>query len=194
LVDGELLPSLAALVGKQKEVHEITAKGIAGKINWEEGLARRIEYLKGITYEQCVEVSSRLPMMEGAEEMASYLKRSGCLTIGISGGFSILADRVQERLGLDHVFSNELVFHLGKLCGYGLTVNANKTQILKTAFGNIFESRKKIAVVDGANDLQLFDVADVRVAFNAQRVVRDVADISIGEKDLRAILPILKAA
>src|SRR5207253_10903590 len=84
-----------------------------------------------------------------------------------------------------------LVFHDKKLIGYGLLVNANKTQIITTAFGSMLDTRKKVAVVDGANDLELFNIADLKVAFNAQRVVVDRADISITKKDLRALPDLL---
>ncbi len=187
LVDGEFLPELAKTVGKEREVTEITLKGIRGEIVWQEGLRQRMELLRGVTYEQCVAVANRLPLMKGALEMAEELKRIGCVMVGVSGGFSLLTNRVKEELGLDHVFSNQLVFHDRRLIGYGLLVNANKTQIMTTAFGSMLDTSKKVAVVDGANDLELFNIADLKVAFNAQKVVTKRADVTVAEKDLRAI-------
>jgi phosphoserine phosphatase len=72
-------------------------------------------------------------------------------------------------------------------------VNANKAQILKTAFGNLFEGMRKMAIVDGANDVDLFDLADLKVAFNAQDIVSRKADSRINVKDLRPILNLAKA-
>ena len=158
LVDGEFLPELARLVGKEKEVTDITIKGIRGEISWADGLAKRMELVKGVTHQQCVRVANSLPMMKGAVDMTESLKKMGCLMVGVSGGFSLLTNRVKSELGLDHVFSNELVFHDGKLVGYGLLVNANKAQILQTAFGDLFRGMRKMAVVDGANDIDLFDL------------------------------------
>ncbi len=187
LVDGEFLPELAKVVGKEREVTEITLKGIRGEIVWQEGLRQRMELLRGVAYEQCVAVANRLPLMKGALEMARELKEMECVMVGVSGGFSLLTNRVKEELGLDHVFSNQLVFHDRRLIGYGLLVNANKTQIMTTAFGGMLDTSKKVAVVDGANDLELFNIADLKVAFNAQRVVTKRADVTVPEKDLRAI-------
>ncbi|SRR5712691_12246070 len=187
LVDGEFLPELARVVGKQREVTEITLRGIRGDIEWQEGLRQRMELLKGVDYEECVAVANRLPLMKGALEMSAELKKMDCIMVGVSGGFSLLTDRVKEELNLDQVFSNQLVFHERRLIGYGLLVNANKTQIMKTAFGSMLDTRKKVAVVDGANDLELFNIADLKVAFNAQRVVVERADVSVSKKDLRAI-------
>jgi phosphoserine phosphatase len=119
LVNGEFLPELARLVGKEDEVMDITMKGIKGEISWEAGLAKRMELVKGVTYHQCMRVANSLPMMDGAIETVEELKRLGCLMVGISGGFTLLTNRVKNELGLDHVFSNELVFHDGRIVGTG---------------------------------------------------------------------------
>jgi phosphoserine phosphatase len=192
LVDGEFLPELAALVGKRDEVHQLTLRGIRGEISWERGLAKRIELVKGVSHSQCMRVANSLPMMKGAVEATEALRELGCIMVGISGGFSLLTNRVKSELGLDHVFSNELVFHDGRLVGYGLLVSANKGQILKTAFGDMFSGMRKMAVVDGANDVDLFDLVDVKVAFNAQEVVRKRADVQVNVKDLRGIVDLVK--
>lgn len=187
LVDGEFLPELAKLVGREREVAEITLKGIRGELVWEEGLRMRMGLLRGVSYEDCVRVANSLPLMKGAREMTRKLRSAGFLVVGVSGGFSLLAERVRRELELDHVFSNQLVFHEGKLIGYGLLVNANKAQILGTAFGDMLFSSRKAAVVDGANDLDLFGLADLKIAFNAQPVVRSRADLVIDRKDLSLV-------
>ncbi len=187
LVDGEFLPELARLVGKEKEVHEITRKGISGEINWEQGLQKRIELLRGLPLQDCVSISEKLPLMKGAKEMVRKLKETNALLVGVSGGFSLLANRVKAELDLDHVFSNELVFHDGRLIGYGLLVSSNKAQILSTAFGDMLKDDKKVAVVDGANDLDLFNLVDLKIAFNAQEIVKQRADVVVDEKDLSEI-------
>ena len=130
--------------------------------------------------------------MKGAVEMSERLRELDCVTVGVSGGFSLLARRVREVLGLDHVFSNELVFHRGRLIGYGLLVSANKAQILNTAFGNSFDGSRKVAVVDGANDMDLFGLADLKIAFNAQKIVRDRAYVRLDVKDLRVLPQVIE--
>ena len=193
LVDGEFLPEAARLVGKEKEVAEITRKGISGEVDWENGLAQRIELIKGLPYDSCVSVADTLPLMKGAREATERLRQMDSILVGVSGGFSILANRVKRELKLDHIFSNELVFHNDRLIGYGVLVNSNKTMILDTALGDLLQRDKIVAVVDGANDLDLFNIADLRIAFNAQNVVKKRADVVIEEKDLARVVQVIES-
>ncbi len=193
LVDGEFLPELARLVGKEREVYEITLAGIRGEIKWEEGLKRRIDLLKGLKYEDCEKVARSLPLMKGAKELFVELKRLGFNTMAVSGGPSLLVNRVKEELGIDHALSNELLFEDGKLSGVKIRVTSNKVDALterieKLGWGN----KRVVAVVDGANDLKLFEIAKLRIAFNAQPVVKESADVVIDEKDLTSLIPILR--
>ena len=77
LYDAEYLPILAEKVNKEKEIWEITNQGIQGKIDWEEGLKRRIDLLNGIDYDTCVEVANSLPIMTGAKKACRALKDAG---------------------------------------------------------------------------------------------------------------------
>ena len=81
-------------------------------INWEDGLQKRVELLKGISYEACVEVAKSLPIMAGAKEACIALKKAGWKILAVSGGFTIMTDRLAKELNLDYVFSNELVFNM----------------------------------------------------------------------------------
>ena len=77
LYDAEYLPILAEKINKEDEIWEITKKGIQGSINWEEGLTKRVELLKGIDFETCKEVADSLPIMTGAREACKTLKDAG---------------------------------------------------------------------------------------------------------------------
>ena len=77
LYDAEYLPILAEKINKEQEIWDITKKGIQGLINWEDGLQKRVELLKGISYEACVEVAKSLPIMAGAKEACIALKQAG---------------------------------------------------------------------------------------------------------------------
>jgi len=192
LFDAEYLPLLAEKVNKEKEIWDITKKGIEGVINWEEGLKKRIDLLQGLSYETCKEVADSLPIMTGAREACSILKSAGWRLLAVSGGFTIMTERLQKALNLDHVFSNELIFKNGKLDGVTIHVDSDKSRSAKIKIKEWNEKRENIiTVVDGANDIKLFDICGLGVAYRAQDIVKDKADVILDEKDLSKIIPII---
>ena len=192
LYDAEYLPLLAEKMNKEKEVWEITKKGIQGKIDWEKGLRQRVELLKGLDYKICKDVADSMPIMTGAKELCSALKNAGWKLMAVSDGFTIITDRLKTELGIDHIFTNELVFNDEKLDDVVVNVNADKS---KSAISKITEWDEKkeniTVVVDGANDVKLFDISDLGIAFRAQDLVKDLATVTLDDKDLTKIIPII---
>jgi len=192
LYDAEYLPILAEKIGKENEIWEITKKGIQGVINWEDGLRTRVDALKGLDYKTCKEVASELPVMTGAKESCRVLKAAGWKIMAVSGGFTIMTDRLKEELGIDYVYSNELIFNDGKLDGVRINVDSDKAKSAKIKIKEWNEPKENITcVVDGANDVKLFDVCELGIAFRAQDIVKDLATTTLEEKDLSKILDII---
>ena len=192
LLDAEFLPILAEKVNKQDEIWEITRKGIEGVINWEEGLKKRIELLRGIDFDTCKEVSDSLKIMTGAKEACKTLKSAGWKIMAVSGGFTIMTDRLKQELDLDYVYSNELLFKDGKLDGVKINVDSDKAKSAIVKIREWKEDKQNIVViVDGANDVKLFGICGLGVAFRAQDVVKDLATVTLEEKDLSKLIDII---
>jgi phosphoserine phosphatase len=192
LLDAEFLPILAEKINKQDEIWAITRQGIEGKINWEEGLKQRINLLRGIDYQTCKEVSDSLKIMTGAKEACRALKAAGWKIMAVSGGFTLMTDRLKEELDLDYVFSNDLLFKDGKLDGVTIDVDSDKS---KSAIIKITEWEEKkeniVVVVDGANDIKLFNICGLGIAFRAQDMVKELATVILEEKDLSKIIGLI---
>ncbi|HLG37901.1 MAG TPA: phosphoserine phosphatase SerB [Nitrososphaera sp.] len=195
LLNAEYLPVLAQVKGPatEKEIWDITNAGIRGEINWEEGLRRRVHALRGITYEDAKRIGESLPLMPGAKELCSALKRAGWKMIAVSGGFTLITERLSQDLGIDRIFSNELVFKDGKLEDVTLNVTSDKAAAVRSTVAE-WGIRKEdiVVVVDGANDLKLFALAGFTVGFCPVDVVREKADESIDKRDLSLLLNLLK--
>ena len=192
LYDAEYLPILAEKLNKEDEIWEITKRGIQGEINWEEGLRTRVAALRGLDYETCQEVADDLPIMTGAKEACRALKEAGWRLMAVSGGFTIMTDRLKEELGLDYVFSNELLFKAGKLDGVEINVDSDKAKSANIKIAEWRERKENIVcVVDGANDVKLFDICGMGIAYRAQDLVKDLATTTLDEKDLTKILDII---
>ncbi len=192
LYDEEYLPILAEKLNKEDEIWAITKQGIQGKINWEEGLRTRVAALRGLDEKTCQEVADALPIMTGAKEACKVLKAAGWKLMAVSGGFTLMMGRLQKELGLDYVFSNELIFKDGKLDDVKISVDSDKSTSAKIKIDEWGESKENIVcVVDGANDVKLFDVCGLGIAYRAQDLVKDLATTTLEEKDLSKIVDII---
>lgn len=195
LLNAEYLPVLAQVMGpkKEKEIWDITNAGIRGEIDWEEGLRRRVQALRGIKYEDAKKLAEGLPLMPGAKELCSALKKAGWKMIAVSGGFTIITDRLKDDLGIDRIFSNELLFKDGKLDDVTMHVTSDKAAAVRNTIKE-WGIRKEdiVVVVDGANDLKLFALAGFTVGFCPVDIVREKADETIDKRDLTLLLHLLK--
>ena len=192
LFDAEYLPILAEKLNKEKEIWEITKKGIQGDINWEDGLKTRINLLKGLDQSICKEIANSLPIMTGAREVCQSLKAAGWKLMAISGGFSIMTDRLKDEMDLDFVYSNELIFKDGKLDGVKINVDSDKAKSARIKIKEWGEKKEDIVVVvDGANDIKLFDICGLGIAYRAQDLVKDLATATLDEKNLVKIIDLI---
>ncbi|MEW5840408.1 MAG: phosphoserine phosphatase SerB, partial [Thermoproteota archaeon] len=189
------LPVLASLLGpeKEREIWDITKAGIRGDINWEEGLVKRVHALRGIDYQKAKEIAENLPIMPGAKELCTALKKAGWKMIAVSGGFTIITDRLKADLGIDRIFSNELVFKDGKLDDVKLHVTSDKAAAIRSTLKDWgIKKEDTVVVVDGANDLKLFALAGYTVGFCPVEIVKERADDTIERRDLSLLLHLLE--
>jgi phosphoserine phosphatase len=195
LLNAEYLPVLSQLMGpeKEEEIWRITKQGIRGEINWEEGLRRRVSALRGISLEDATRIAENLEIMPGAKELCSSLKRAGWRMIAVSGGFSIITDRLKEDLGLDKIFCNELIFENGKLVDLKMNVTSDKAAaVMPTVKDWRVDRSDTVVVVDGANDLSLFDIAGYTVGFCPVEKVKERSDAVLEIRDLSLLLNLLE--
>ena len=192
IYDAEYLPLLAEKVNKENKIWEITKKGLEGKIDWVEGLKQRVELLRGMNYDTCIQVANSLTIMIGAREACRTLKDAGWKLMAVSGGFTIITDRLKKELCLDFVYSNELVFKDGKLDDVIVNVDSDKAKSAIIKIREWDEKKENITtVVDGANDVKLFDISGFGIAFRAQDIVKDLATVTLDEKDLSKIVGLI---
>ena len=168
LLNAEYLPVLAQKFGpqKEKEIWDITKQGIRGDIDWEDGLCKRVNALRGIPYEDALSIGENLEIMPGAKVLCSALRNAGWKMIAVSGGFTIITDRLKKELLLDKIYANELVFKDGKLDEVIISVTSDKSKAVNEIIKE-WGIRKEdiVVVVDGANDLKLFEIAGFTVGF-----------------------------
>ncbi len=185
---------LAKIANLEEEITEITEKGINGEINWEDGLKKRIELLKGkITYKEASQVAEKMELMDGAQILCKKIKEKGWPIAIITGGFHIVADRVKEELGIDYVFANELLFDGETLKDIKIEVNGKKElNLLHLIKQKNIHLKDTAVIADGANDLTMLLLAGLKIAFNPKPIIKKHADFVIEEKNLAKLIPIFK--
>ncbi len=195
LMDGETIDFLAAPLGLEEKVAAITERAMAGELDFFESLTTRVALLKGLPKERVEKICSKLPMMPGAEEVVRGLKDKGYKVICFSGGFRTATSPASKRLGIDADFSNVLHDDNGVLTGRvggDMMFGFSKGDMM-IRLQNLLGIRREntLVVGDGANDLSMFEHADIRIAFCAKEILKKEATHVIDRKDLREILKIM---
>jgi phosphoserine phosphatase len=195
LIRIEVIDELARAHGVFEQVSAITRRAMMGEMDYDQSLRERVALLRGLPARVLSDLADRLPLTEGAETLLRVLKRLGYRTAVISGGFSVAAEALQKRLGIDFAWSNTLEIEGGALTGrvIGPIVNAQrKADILEEL------SRREgvpldqvIAIGDGANDLLMLQKAGHGIAFHAKPKLREAAHTAISAMGLDAILYLL---
>ncbi len=195
LIEAEVIDELAQHAGVGDQVSAITERAMRGEIDFSESFRARVALLKGLPESALERVADELKITEGAEHLVSTLRRLGYKTAILSGGFTYFARHLQERLGMDYVYANELDIVDGKVTGEvtGPIVDGNrKAELLRqVAQSEGVDLEQVIAVGDGANDLPMLSIAGLGIAFRAKPLVKQSAEQSISTLGLDAILYLL---
>jgi phosphoserine phosphatase len=192
LIQAEVIDELASEAGVGEKVAAITELAMQGELDFSESFSRRLALLEGLDEAVLEKVAARLELTQGAEHLISTLKKIGYKTAIISGGFRYFGKHLQQKLGIDYVFANELEIVDGKVTGRvaGTVVDAErKASILRElAAKEQISLEQVIAVGDGANDLPMLSIAGLGIAFNAKPLVKKSARHSISNLGLDGIL------
>jgi phosphoserine phosphatase len=192
LIQGEVIDELAKMAGVADKVVAITESAMRGEIEFQESFRRRVELLRGLSEQRVHELLGTIPLVEGAEQLIGTLKMLGYKTAILSGGFSFFARHLQQRLGVDYVFANELDIVDGKVSGQVKTEivdGPRKAELLRQiARKENISLEQVIAVGDGANDLPMLGIAGMGIAFRAKPIVRQTAGHAVSFLGLDSLL------
>ena len=195
LIQDEVIDLLAVEAGYEKQISEITALAMEGKIDFSEALHQRVALLQGLDELSIERAWNKLILTPGARRFCRTLGRLGFTTAIVSGGFSVFTDRLHKELGIQYGRANQLEIVNGRLTGRLLgpiidrKAKADFLREIADLEGVPLE--QTVAVGDGANDLDMLSEAGLGIAFNAKPIVRDVANTSLRVPYLDAVLFLL---
>ncbi|MGH3979765.1 MAG: phosphoserine phosphatase SerB [Pseudonocardiaceae bacterium] len=195
LLRGEVIDMLAARAGREREVGAITEAAMRGEIDFTESLHRRAAALAGLPAAVLDDVAAWAELTPGARTTVRTLRRHGFRCGAVSGGFSQVVQPVATELGLDFSVANELDIKDGWLTGrvVGEVIDrwAKAAVLRRFASSYGIPLSQCVAVGDGANDIDMLATAGLGVAFNAKPALREVADISLSQPFMDAVLFVL---
>jgi phosphoserine phosphatase len=197
LIQAEVIDELARDYGVYEKVAGITHRAMMGEMDFDESLKLRCQFLKGLPLERLEVVYRKIELTQGAPELIQVLKKLGYKIALISGGFTFVADRLKDRLGIDFAYANllEVDAKTNTLAGTVRppVVNAQR----KADLLDVIAQQEKIdldqviAIGDGANDVPMLEKAGLGIAFNAKPSVRERADLALSQKNMQSILFLL---
>ena len=195
LIKQEVIDLLAEKSGHGREVQQITARAMNGEIDFSQALSKRVSLLEGLPESVFDEVISEISFAEGFDELFSYLRKNGFLVGAVSGGFHNVLDKLFARLQLDFLKANVLEVVDGRLTGKITAAPVDrmaKARALREfAALHKIELENTVAVGDGANDLEMIEIAGLGVSYMGKEILRQKADLHLERAGLNALIQYL---
>ena len=195
LIKQEVIDLLAEKSGHGREVQQITARAMKGEIDFAQALSKRVSLLEGLPESVFDEVISEISFAGGFDELFSYLRKNGFLVGAVSGGFHNVLDKLFAQLQLDFLKANVLEVVDGRLTGKITAAPVDrmaKARALREfAALHKVELENTVAVGDGANDLDMIEIAGLGVSYMGKEILRQKADLHLEKAGLNALIQYL---
>ncbi len=192
IIANEFVDELADAAGVGAAVVDITARTMAGELDFAASLTERVAMLAGMPVEALERIFGNLTVLPGARELVSTMTAHGAHTALVSGGFTVFSARVRAALGFDSDYANQL-----EVAGHHLTGalvppiidRAGKRARLEALCSELkIATADALAVGDSANDIDMLRAADMGVAFHGKPAATEAARARINHGDLTALL------
>jgi phosphoserine phosphatase len=194
MIGQECVDELAAQAGKKHLVAEITERAMRGEIAFEPALRERVAVFKGLHPDTALKViAKKITLTPGARTLVQTMRGQGAYTALVSGGFTVFANVIAEKIGFHESHANSLLLgEDGRFTGFvaepilGKEAKLAALLLLREKLG--LKVEETLAVGDGANDLAMLEEAGFGVAFRGKPAVAAAAHARIEHGDLTALL------
>ncbi len=192
IVTSETLDELADRAGLKREIAAITARAMAGELDFAQALRQRVAMLGGLPATALDHTLDGIELSPGARTLVQTMKAAGAYTMLVSGGFTHFTAAVRESCGFDRDQANRLVIEDGRIKGEVaepiLDRQAKLRALQRLTAARGLEPSSACTVGDGANDIDMLRAAGLGVAYRAKPAARAAARFKVDHGDLTALL------
>ena len=192
IIQGESLDDMAAMVGLGDQISAITARAMAGELDFEAALDARVAMLAGYPDSLFESALDETELTPGAMQLVGTMATNGAHCYLVSGGFTAIVDPIADLCGFHGCHANEMITEDGEITGtvrkpvLGRDAKAEFLQQYCHQHG--LDLAQSIAVGDGANDAAMLAAAGCGVAFHGKPLLREMIPVQLNFTDLTGLL------
>ena len=191
----EVIDLLGREAGFEEEISQITSQAMRGELDFKSSLRKRVSLLEGLPVSVFDKVFNSIHLSPNAQEFISILQKNGILVGLVSGGFTLIVERLAKSLSTAYFSANNLEVKdgllTGKLVGQIISPEVKKETLEQWRKELKLSKDRTIAIGDGANDLLMLKSAGLGIAFCAKEVVKKEILNHVDKRDFLEVLPLI---
>jgi phosphoserine phosphatase len=192
ILTNETLDDIADIAGLKDEIAAITARTMAGELDFTQALIERIAMLAELSETALTKAFERIDYSAGGATLVATMRQHGAYTALVSGGFKYFTKRVAAKIGFDLDLANDLEISDGRLTGrlQGpiLDPDGKLSALIRLSDEHGLTPADAATVGDGSNDIPMLRAAGLGVAYRGKPIVRQAIGCQVNYTDLTALL------
>lgn len=159
ITEQEILPTIAASIGRSEEMCELTERTMEGSIPFRESFLARVGILKDVPVATVADAVAKIPVHE---ELCSFMRERKGRCFVVTGNLDVWISGLVDRIGMTgNVFCSRGIVSDGRLLGVASVID--KRLMVEQFVGPL------VAVGDGSNDADMISMAEVGIGFGGVR-------------------------
>lgn len=157
----EILPEISKMIGKDKEMKELTEKAMKGEMPFKNSFMERVKILSDISVEKINKKIAEIPLNE---KIVQFIVENKERCFIVTGNLDVWISGLMHKIGMDnHYFCSKAIVHEDKIDKIISVIN--KKLIAKQFV------QPMVSIGDGDNDADMACLADIGIGFGGVRPI-----------------------